>query len=77
MKVGELKKFLENYSDDVEVITITDNFEMGHNKVEARITETKCSKELKSFRDAFDGCRYSNEVFNYNDNGKIMLLISG
>jgi len=53
MKVKELKKFLEKYDDEVEIITITDNFEMGHNEVEVRIREVKRSKKSGKFQRRF------------------------
>lgn len=77
MKVRELKKLLEKYDDEVEIITSSSNYELNGNRVKARIIETKCSLQEKNFRDDFDGTRYTKQVYTSDENGQIVLWIMG
>jgi hypothetical protein len=78
MNVGELKKLIENLSDDIEIVTITNNYEMGRSLVKARGKIGKYKQEDRYFRDDFDGTRYTAKVYIQDDNeGKDTLVIFG
>jgi len=77
MNVGELKKLLEKYEDDVEIIASSSNYEMSGSRVKARIIETKCSVIRENFRDDFDGIRYTSLIYKNDKNGKTMLWVVG
>lgn len=70
MDLGQFRKMTEHLPDDVELISTSDNYEMKNNLVAARVETVKVRKELKEFRDDFDGTRYSSEVYVRDENGK-------
>lgn len=77
MKVGELKKLLETVDNDIEIICISDNFELNGNYVSANAFLQTFKKKTEVFRDAFDHQLYTEEVFIFDNNGDNVLLIIG
>jgi hypothetical protein len=76
MNLGELRKLTEGLSDDVEIITVCHNYELGNALVKAtNVCLIKVKKEVKQFRDDFDGGRYSSEVYVCDENGEEVLKI--
>lgn len=76
MKLGELRKKTAHLSDDVEIISVSDNFEMSGSWVKATGVEVvKVKKESASFKDAFDGTKYSSEIYKPDENGEEVLKI--
>ncbi len=77
MTVGQLKEFLNKYPNETKIISISSNYEMNNSKCNAIVSEIRCTKEVKQFRDDFDGTIYSAQIYNYDDNGEITILIKG
>lgn len=76
MTLGEFREKTAHLSDDVEFITTSDNYEMGHNWVKAHgVSIVKVKIEKRNFRDDFDGTPYSAEVYIPSDDGVEMLKI--
>lgn len=64
MNLGEFRKQTAHLSDDVEIITSSDNYELIGNLVEVDyISLIKVKKATRNFRDDFDGTTYPKEVF--------------
>jgi hypothetical protein len=66
MKVKELVEKLLKMDQEATVITRSDNFELNGADVELKyVSEYKTgSKRVESFRDAFDGGKYSAETWS-------------
>jgi hypothetical protein len=76
MKAKELIEILQA-DPEAEVLVTTDNFEMGHAKVRLEyVSKWRMQETTRPFRDAFDGGRYSAEVFEMNvDSGKEAFIL--
>jgi hypothetical protein len=76
MKLGELRKQTAHLSDDVEIICVSDNFEMSGSWVKATGVEVvRVKKKSETFRDAFDNTRYNSDVYIPDENGDEVLKI--
>lgn len=76
MKLGELRKQTAHLSDDVEIISVSDNFEMSGSWVRAtRVEVVKVKKKSETFRDAFDGTKYNSDVYIPDESGEEVLKI--
>lgn len=66
MKVKELVEQLLKFDQEATVITRSDNFELNGASVELKyVSEYKTgSTQSESFRDAFDGGRYSTQTWS-------------
>lgn len=78
MKIKELKEIIKDLDDDMEVITVSNNFELNGSyvtleKYRVRISNYKQVKE--TFRDAFDGGYYNTTVYRLDKDGKPVLVI--
>lgn len=77
LTVKKLKEIIENLSDDTIIVSRDDNYELKGSITEVgRATVKKFRKELRYFRDDFDGTNYQCEVYVSDDeNGEEMLYI--
>lgn len=72
MTIGELKEKLKNIPDDLEVVAYQSDMERYG------IMSAYISPEIKKYNattrngyDSFDGCSYTYEVFEENENGSV------
>lgn len=77
LTVKQLKEFLEKCDDDMVVVAVTNNYEQGHNYVDAYVTTGHYSPKMRGFRDDFDGTSYSSKIYEYNENGQKVVVIRG
>ena len=77
MNLGQFRELTKDMDDSVDIITVTSNFEIGHNLVKARASIDKYREEKQQFRDSFDGTRYSSTVYRLDDDGEDKIIISG
>jgi hypothetical protein len=78
LTVGELKKFLEGYDDNVKIVTSSSNYELRGECVDAKVREVKFSKKTRQFRDDFDGTNYSSDVYTTDkEDGEQVIWILG
>ena len=76
MTLGDLRKLTKDLPDDTKIITISDNFELEGNMVEARsVSLAKVRQEKKWFTDDFDYTDYCSTVYVYDDDGEDALYI--
>ena len=66
MKVKDLIKQLGKLNPEATVIVTSDNFELNYSKIAATyaIESYEGSKEMGTFRDAFDGENYNAEIWS-------------
>jgi hypothetical protein len=78
MKAKDLIKILEQ-NPELEVVIASSNFELNGSLVPVSgIYEYNTSKkEVRTFRDAFDGDTYEKEIYNIFDGDEKILLIDG
>lgn len=66
MKVKDLIKKLEALEQNAEVIVTSSNFELNGARVPVSVVHqyNEGSKEVRTFRDSFDGETYSKETWS-------------
>lgn len=66
MKVKDAIKKLQEMDQEAELIITSDNFELNHSTIPVQnIHHYKTGKkEVKTFRDAFDGETYQREIWS-------------
>ena len=74
--VGELKKLLEQFSDDTIIVVRSNHMEMKGFLKDAFIEVAKMTKINASTFDAFDYTPYSYEAYIHdNENGKECIIL--
>ena len=76
LTVGKLKEILKDLPDDIPVVQESVNCEMRGaitQKSKYSIAIRKYRKERASFRDGFDGTRYTSEIYVMDEEGEKML----
>lgn len=71
----ELLNNIKDFDDNTEILVKSNSCEVRGELVSARVGTLKCTKVEKSFRDDFEGLDYNLEVFDYNKNGTIVIII--
>lgn len=75
MNVGQLILELQKLDPKTIVVVTTDNFEQGHQEIEAKyVNEFNGFRYTESFRDAFDGGSYTKEVIKFDIEGKLKCI---
>ena len=77
MKVKDLIEKLQEFNQEADVILPSSNFELKGYKVSLSSTHQydNGSKEIKTFRDAFDGGTYHKETYSIiGGNSPVVLL---
>ncbi len=78
MNVTELITRLQKLDPNTIVVVTTDNFEQGHQEIEAKhVYEYNGDRVRESFTDAFDGGSYTKEVIRFNPAGSLRYVKIG
>jgi len=77
MRVKELKKILDQFDENAEVIVPSSNFELKGSLIAVTgVREEKMCKKKETFLDEFDCSIYSKEVYNYSGETDKVVIIS-
>lgn len=73
--VGELKSFLEDLPDDTPIVQYESNMERSGYFNRCFVDVAKMSITTRGAVDAFDGIRYTYEVYEEDDNGQSVVRL--
>jgi len=76
-KIKELQEIEKEYGSDILIISKSDNYELGgsYEDDNSKVKVMKMSKIERNFRDDFDGTRYTSKVYEYDENGNMVVLL--
>jgi len=77
MNKKELMEAIKDLDDDMEIITVSNNYELNGSYVEASVVYGNYKKVKEDFVDDFDHNRYSTNIFKHDINGGKVLIITG
>jgi hypothetical protein len=77
-KIKELQDYLNQYGDII-IVRQSSNYELKGNYIDENFEINSrvkpMIKEIRTFRDDFDGIRYDKNVYVYNKDGENVLLL--